>query len=99
MNSPDDGIQRSLGRLEGTLKEFGKKLEAIEAGQERIWKSIDDMKKEKAEEIKDIQIKIAKIENQKVGWRDLSGAVKTGLGIISTALAFLTILEAIKGGI
>ena len=95
----DGDVQRSLGYIEGTLKEFGKKLESISKGQERIWKAIDDMKKEKAEEIAEIQIKIAKMENQKVGWRDLSGAVKTAIAALSSAMAVLTVILGIKGGI
>ena len=91
----DGEVQRSLGRIEGTLEQLTKKIDSVSRGQSNMWEAINSLKRE----IEYIKVSMARMDSQKVGWRDLSGAVKTGLAVLSSALAVLAFIIGIKGGI
>ena len=94
-DTPHNGIQRSLGRIEGTLEQLKDKIDGVSKGQSNMWKSINSLKAE----VESIKINMARMESQKVGWRDLSGAIKTAIAALSSAMAVLTVIIGIKGGI
>ena len=93
MNEND--VQRSLGRIEGLLNGLKENIENVSKGQNDIWKAVNGIKKE----MSDIKVNMARIENQKVGWRDLNGAIKTALAALSFGLGAISLILGLKGGI
>ena len=88
MNSPDDGIQRSLGRLEGKMDEVLTQMQAMNKNQNSMWKEINDIRRE-----------IITLKTQKIGWGQLGSAVKVIIGAISAISGLIIGLISVKGGI